>query len=94
MKLPIFLGSSLLPAYLSDFLGSEIRGPSKAKVHLQTRGKVLIILHERMQMLQGGKSKEATSRASQTESRLCKDRPDYVCDYVPKDLECIPCFNL
>lgn len=34
MKLTIFLGSSLLPVSLSDFLGSEIRGRGKGKVHL------------------------------------------------------------
>ena len=34
VKLTIFLGSSLLPASVSDVLGSEIRGPCKRKVHL------------------------------------------------------------
>lgn len=34
VKLTIFLGSSLLPASVSDFLGSEIRGPCERKVHL------------------------------------------------------------
>lgn len=34
VKITLFLGSSLLPTSASDFLGSEMRGSCKRKMHL------------------------------------------------------------